>query len=229
MVRGDNTNQLSRPCDAVVLRYPSCKSIYSELLRKLLYSAVGLHHLQGKAIDCPLSTHLAYELAGADLVVIPQGDLQRTSTQLQTESNSQPQKRTKIPKYCFDSQSYPGPGSSKPNPGLVKFFISIHDPANLISLNEYKPGPFVRFSTLQCTHCKRIRLIFRNKLAGKFRLNPRLGYSGFEEPNPDLKFRRRSRQGYLQEEKKNPDSSCTRIHDSRESYGVVVGMGAFSN
>ena len=108
MVRGDNTNQLSRPCDAVVLRYPSCKSIYSELLRKLLYSAVGLHHLQGKAIDCPLSTHLAYELAGADLVVIPQGDLQRTSTQLQTESNSQPQKRTKIPKYCLIHRAIQG-------------------------------------------------------------------------------------------------------------------------
>ena len=48
---------------------------------------------------------------------------------------------------------FTGPGSSKPNldnPGLVKSFISIYDPANCMCLNEEKPGPFVWFSTSQC-------------------------------------------------------------------------------
>ena len=31
---------------------------------------------------------------------------------------------------------------------------------------------------------QRIRLKFRNQLTGKFRLNPRWGWSGFEEPGP---------------------------------------------
>ena len=41
-----NTHQLSRACDVVFLRYTSCKSIYNEIPRKLLNSAVGLHHFQ---------------------------------------------------------------------------------------------------------------------------------------------------------------------------------------
>ena len=35
--RRANTHQLPRACDVVVLRYPSCKSTYSELVRKLLH------------------------------------------------------------------------------------------------------------------------------------------------------------------------------------------------
>ena len=42
--RGHTYNQHLRACD-VVLWYPSSESIYSELLRRLLYGAVGLHHL----------------------------------------------------------------------------------------------------------------------------------------------------------------------------------------
>ena len=35
------------------------------------------------------------------------------------------------------------------------------------------------------TFWQRIRLVSRNKLAGTFRLNPRLGWSVFEKPGPD--------------------------------------------
>ena len=43
-MRGVTFLLFALPFDVVVLRYPSCKSIYSELLRKLLYSAVGLQN-----------------------------------------------------------------------------------------------------------------------------------------------------------------------------------------
>ena len=78
----------------------------------------------------------------------------------------------------------PGPGSSKPgqaNPGLVKFFISISDPATNPSSNgenqQIQVQDLVAFVDYP-------RLILRNKLAGTFRLNPGWGWSGFEEPGP---------------------------------------------
>ena len=55
-----------------------------------------------------------------------------------------------------------------------------------MSLNEEKPGPFVWFSPLQCRRFGRESVSYSvNKLGGKFRINPRLGRSGFEEPGPE--------------------------------------------
>ena len=53
-----STHQLSRACDVVVLRYPSCKSVYSELVRKLLNVRSAFPHLRKEKrpieLLCPL-------------------------------------------------------------------------------------------------------------------------------------------------------------------------------
>ena len=56
---------------------------------------------------------------------------------------------------CLNDDSLPWPGFSKPdqaNPGLVKFSISISDPATSTSSNGGKLGLFVLFSTSQFRH-----------------------------------------------------------------------------
>ena len=69
-----STHQLSRACDVVVLRYPSRKSTYSELLRKMLSSAVGLHHLhkEKRPIEllCPLCKEPLRELRKMEIITI---------------------------------------------------------------------------------------------------------------------------------------------------------------
>ena len=66
---------------------------------------------------------------------------------------------------------YPGQGSSKPeytNPGLVKFFISIDDPALNCIRRKARTVRLVFKLTMQAFWW-RIRLIFRNEVTGKFR------------------------------------------------------------
>ena len=81
---------------------------------------------------------------------------------------------------CAIAWKRPGPGlvSSKPdqaNPGLVKFFISISDPATNTSSNGENLVAFVDYP----------RLILRNKPAGTFRVL-------METDNgPYLQYRRR--------------------------------------
>ena len=58
----NDTAKHSRACDVVVLRNPSCKSIYSEVLRKLLYSAVGLRHLRKEKRPIELLCALCIEV-----------------------------------------------------------------------------------------------------------------------------------------------------------------------
>ena len=71
------------------------------------------------------------------------------------------------------------------NPGLAKFVLDFWagKPNEFIRKQTWAFGPALNIAMR--TFWWRIRLIFRNELVGKFRLNPGLGQSGFEQPGPD--------------------------------------------